>query len=272
MKRWISILMTGAACLSGCSHLESLHKTMSGSAVTEKTMPVASESESCNSQFSPAPAHSGEPSPRQEGGKAYLDAVYWCTKAGEKGDGRSQYLLALLYEKGTGVTKNQQTALRWFRQSAEHGYADAQFKMGLIYGKGEGVPQDKTEATRWYSLAASQGNADAQCFMGYRYEHGKGIAQSYADAWRWYVKAAERGNASAMNYLGGMALEGRGVPQNHVEAYKWYNLAASTGEKQYVTHRDKLVKKLSARQLEEGQKQAGDWSRSHPAPWKSPYL
>lgn len=271
MNRWMPALIMGAVCLPGCSHLESIHKSMGGSAVTEKQVSEAGEPVQCASQFTSGPAHSGEPSPRQDGGKAYLDAVYWCTKAAEKGDSRAQYLLAILYEKGAGVTKNQQTAIRWFRQSAEHGNADAQFRMGLIHGKGEGVPLDKSEATRWYAMAASQGNADAQFFMGYRYEHGKGIAQSYPEAWRWYLKAAEQGNASAMHYLGGMVLEGRGIPQNHMEAYKWYNLAAATGDKNYVTSRDKVAKKLSPRQLEEGQKLAGEWARSHSAPWRSSY-
>ena len=271
MNRLTPAFLMSAVFLSGCSHLESL-KTMAGVPAADKTPAVDNEAENCAKQFSTKPGREGEPSPRQDAGKDYLDAVYWCTKASEKGDSRSQYLLTGLYEKGLGVAKNQQTALRWYKQSAEHGYADAQFRLGIVYGKGEGVPQDKIEATRWYTKAAQQGQAEAQLFMGYRHEHGKGVTQSYPEAWNWYLKSAAQGNATAMNYLGGMALEGRGVPQNHIEAYKWYNLAATTGEEQFTANRDKVVKKLSPRQLEEGQKSAEEWSSTHPAPWKSNYL
>ena len=78
-----------------------------------------------------------------------IDALFWCTKAAEKGDASSQYVLADMYESGIGVPKSQVEAIRWYKESAKGGNANAQYKVGLLYGKGEGVTQDKNEATNW---------------------------------------------------------------------------------------------------------------------------
>ncbi|MFM2007798.1 MAG: hypothetical protein RLZZ09_3453 [Pseudomonadota bacterium] len=201
---------------------------------------------------------------RTSGTKPSVDLLYWCTKAAEQGDAKSQFALAGLYERGIGVPANPQEAVRWYKASANKGYAEAQFKVGQIYGRGEGVPQDKNEASRWYIKAAEQGHPEAQYYMGYRYEHGKGITQNYAEALRWYTKAAEQGNASALDGLGGLYLAGHGVPQSQIDAYKWFNLAAASGKPEFIVARDKLAAKLTPAQLADGQKLASDWARLHP--------
>jgi hypothetical protein len=197
------------------------------------------------------------------GASGALDALFWCTKAAQKGDAHSQFVLADMYEKGLGVAKNQAEAVRWYKASANRGYAAAQYRVGLMYGKGEGVLQDKNEATRWYARAAEQGNAEAQFTMGFRYQFGKGIAQNYTEAARWYSRAADQGNSSAQNYLGVMSAAGHGLPQNSVEAYKWFNLAAVSGNREYIANRDKMAKKLSQSQLAEGQRLASEWVKQH---------
>lgn len=201
--------------------------------------------------------------PAKPGGPA-VDTLYWCTKAAEKGDVRSQYILAGLYERGVGVPVSLTDALRWYRAAADSGYAEAQFKVGQFYGRGQGVVQDRNEATRWYMKAAGQGLPDAQYYMGYRYEHGKGIAQSYTEAARWYLKAAEQGNVSAMDGLGGLSLAGHGMPQNQLEAYKWFNLAAVSGAPEFVANRDRVAAGLTPAQLAEGQRLASEWAKHHP--------
>ena len=134
-----------------------------------------------------------------------------------------------------------------------------------MYGRGEGVAQDKSEATFWYRKAAEQGHKEAQFTMGYRYEFGKGVQQNYKEAIAWYLKAAEQGHPSAQNYLGVMTSLGQGTPQNNIEAYKWFNLAAVSGNKEYMTNRDRMAKKLGASQLAEAQKLASDWAKKHSA-------
>ena len=265
MKRLTLTALLSFAALAGCTLFQPGRST--GSA-TANNSPANAEQTQCASHLralerSAITAPSG-PSATPTPGHS-LDALYWCTKGAEKGDARSQFMLAGMYEKGLGVPKNQPEALRWYKESAKRGDSEAQMRVGQIYGRGEGVPQDKHEATRWYAKAAEQGNAEAQFYMGYRYQHGKGIAQNHAEALRWYTKAADQGHASALNYLGVMSQAGQGQPQNNVEAYKWFNLAAASGEKEYIDNRDRIAKKLSAAQLAEGQRLASEWAKTHPA-------
>ena len=198
--------------------------------------------------------------------KPTVDLLFWCTKAAQKGDARSQLVLAGLYERGIGVGASSAEALKWYKAAATQGNVEAQFKVGQIYGRGEGVPVDRNEATRWYLKAAEAGHIEAAYYMGYRCQNGKGTPQNYPEAVRWYSKAAEQGNVEAMEGLGTLYLRGQGVPQNQVEAYKWFNLAAVKGQKDFAQARDRLAKKLSAAQLAEGQRLASDWAKKHPLP------
>ena len=45
---------------------------------------------------------------------------------------------------------------------AESGHAAAQFNVAVLFEKGQGVTQDLAEAARWYTKAAEQGDAEAQ--------------------------------------------------------------------------------------------------------------
>lgn len=196
--------------------------------------------------------------------KPLVDLLFWCTKAAEHGDANSAWILGGLYERGLGVSESRSEAFKWYKVAAEKGQVEAQFRLGQMYGRGEGVRLDRTEATRWYLKAANQGHLEAQYYMGYRLEHGKGVAQSFTEAHAWYLKAADQGNPSAMHGLGQLYLRGRGVPQNQMEAYKWFNLAAVSGQGEFVTARDRLSKKLTPAQLDEGQKLSSEWVKKHP--------
>jgi hypothetical protein len=245
---------------SGCSLMPSIQPDPPA---TEQTAGMGDEVARCASSQHGMVTSGSVVVGKIPGESGALDALFWCTKAAQKGDARSQFVLAEMYEKGLGVAKNQAEAVRWYKASANRGYAAAQYRVGLMYGKGEGVLQDKNEATRWYARAAEQGHAEAQFTMGFRYEFGKGIAQNYTEAVRWYSRAADQGNSSAQNYLGVMSAAGHGLPQNSVEAYKWFNLAAVSGNREYITNRDKMAKKLSQSQLAEGQRLASEWVKQH---------
>jgi TPR repeat protein len=134
------------------------------------------------------------------------------------------------------------TALRLLRPLAERGDAAAQDRLGLMYEAGYGVPRDYVQAYNWYSKAAEQsGGEDPQEALA--------VADAQQNVGRFYNI-------------------GRGVPQNYVQAYKWYNLSCAHwpahGEHSLKTFdctyfRDKLAKKMDARQIADAQKLATDW-------------
>jgi TPR repeat protein len=259
MKRLFLPTLTLSTLWSGCDVMPTIQGLPDWSPTSASSTP--NESAKCADQLR---GLNTSQATRMGGAKPSVDLLYWCTKAAEQGDAKSQFALAGLYERGIGVPANRQEAVRWYKASANKGYAEAQFKVGQIYGRGEGVPQDKSEASRWYIKAAEQGHPEAQYYMGYRYEHGKGVTQNYPEAVRWYTKAAEQGNVSALNGLGSLYLAGHGVPQSQIDAYKWFNLAAASGKPEFIAERDKLGAKLTPAQLADGQKLASDWARLHP--------
>lgn len=42
----------------------------------------------------------------------------------------AQYNLGVCYDRGNGVTKNAEEAVKWYRKAAEQGYAKAQDSLG----------------------------------------------------------------------------------------------------------------------------------------------
>lgn len=64
-----------------------------------------------------------------------------------------------------------ESALILYRSLAEQGNAAAQYSLGVMYDKGQGVKRDRNEAMRWLQRAAEQGNQDAQLYLSDFHEH-----------------------------------------------------------------------------------------------------
>jgi hypothetical protein len=79
----------------------------------------------------------------------------------EQGMAAAQFNLAVLYEQGLGVAKNDVEAARWYRAAAERGDVAAQLKTGSLYEQGVGVARDVDRAGFWYGEAAKGGAKDA---------------------------------------------------------------------------------------------------------------
>jgi len=93
-------------------------------------------------------------------------------------------------------------AYKEFLVAAREGHADSQFNVALMYELGLGVSKDEKEAVVWYDKAAAQGSAAAQFNLGVLYENGRGTEIDYAKANAWYRKASVQGDALAIGNLG----------------------------------------------------------------------
>jgi TPR repeat protein len=105
-------------------------------------------------------------------------------------------------------------AYKEFLAAAKEGHADSQFNVALMYEQGIGVGKDEKEAVVWYGKAASQGNAAAQFNLGVFYENGRGTKIDFAKANEWYRKASVQGDALAIGNLGMLYVRGQGVKEN----------------------------------------------------------
>jgi TPR repeat protein len=122
------------------------------------------------------------------------------------------------FEKGIAAYEANDLPLAYkeFRASAEEGHAGSQFNVALMYEQGIGVAKDEKEAVVWYRKSALQGSAVAQFNLGVLYENGRGTKVDFAKANEWYRKASEQGDALAIGNLGMLYVRGQGVRENKV--------------------------------------------------------
>ena len=118
-------------------------------------------------------------------------------------------------------------AFKEFLEAATAGHANSQFNLALMYEQGIGVGKDEKEALVWYSKSATQGNAAAQFNLAVMYEHGRGTTVDFANANAWYRKASVQGDALAIGNLGMLYLRGDGVKENKVAGVALLLLSAS---------------------------------------------
>ena len=107
-------------------------------------------------------------------------------------------------------------AYKEFLAAAKEGHADSQFNVALMYERGIGVGKDEKEAVVWYGKSASQGSAAAQFNLGVLYENGRGTEIDFAKANEWYRRASVQGDALAIGNLGMLYLRGQGVKENKI--------------------------------------------------------
>lgn len=187
----------------------------------------------------------------------------------EKGDAEAEFNLALNYDLGIGVEKDDSESVKWIRKAAEHNHARAQFALGYRYETGRGVRrdfgegvwinEDFVEAATWYRKAAAQNNADGQNALGELHEQGRGVTQNSAEAVRWYRKAAAQNHAAAQKNIGLAHHLGRGVPQDMVVAVEWYRKAAEQANAVAQNHLGRAYE--TGRGVEKDLVEAAKWYR-----------
>lgn len=111
---------------------------------------------------------------------------------------------------------NLPLAYKEFLTAAKAGHADSQFNVALMYEQGIGVAKDEKEAVVWYGKSAAKENAAAQYNLGVLYENGRGTAVDFAKANEWYRKASVQGDPLAIGNLGMLYIRGQGVKENKV--------------------------------------------------------
>ncbi|GGG48693.1 hypothetical protein GCM10010976_20050 [Bizionia arctica] len=124
-------------------------------------------------------------------------------------------------------TNNMPQAFKDFLEAAKEGHIDSQFNVALMYEQGLGVSKNEKEALFWYDSSASQGNAGAQFNLGWLYENGIGTTIDFAKANEWYRKASVQGDGLAIGNLGMLYVRGQGVKENKVAGIALLLLSAT---------------------------------------------
>ena len=142
-----------------------------------------------------------------------------------------KFLLGMMYEKSQDLVQGGPRTVVQYRLAAEQGDARAQFILALLYTTGHGVSQDRQRALQWYDLAfdsvrrpAERADVNAQLMLGLLYSC-QTPARDYQQAAKWFQRAAEQGDMFAQLLLANMYNKGTGVPESHRDAFKWYTKA-----------------------------------------------
>ena len=104
----------------------------------------------------------------------------------EKGLPDAQYRLAIMYQNGLGVTRNELLAMKWMIAAAGQDFAWAQHGLGFMYMEGDCAPRNGEKAVEWFEKAAAQGLAGSQTTLAMMYETGNGVEQDMDKARQWY--------------------------------------------------------------------------------------
>src|SRR5690606_20405786 len=107
-------------------------------------------------------------------------AFQWILQNTEKtNDPDLMAVVAECYKDGKGVNQDYTQAVYWYTKAAERGNPQAMFNLGECYENGQGVHQDHKQAVSWYTKAAERGNPQAMFNLGVCYANGQGVHQDY---------------------------------------------------------------------------------------------
>jgi TPR repeat protein len=121
--------------------------------------------------------------------KQFTAALRHLTPHAEEGNADAQYRVAIMYQNGLGVVRNEKLAVKWMRAAAEQGHALAQHGLGYMYLQGDCLERNAAEASTWFRRAAEQGLAGSQTMLAMMYEQGNGVERDPEEAKRWYERA-----------------------------------------------------------------------------------
>lgn len=107
------------------------------------------------------------------------------------------------YEAGVSAYQqgNYLKAKSIFKRLAQQGHVESQVRLGELYDKGKGVARNFEKAVKWYRIAALQRYPKAQYNLGVKYMNGHGVPKNVKLAYAWFAVALDNGFAKAAQPL-----------------------------------------------------------------------
>jgi hypothetical protein len=108
--------------------------------------------------------------------KQFAQALRLLSPLAETGSADAQYRLAIMYQNGLGLVRNELLAYKWMQSAAQQDYGPALHGLGFMYMDGDCAAQDDVRALQWFEAAAKQGLAGAMVALAQMLEQGRGTA------------------------------------------------------------------------------------------------
>ncbi|UJR32479.1 hypothetical protein I4U23_019941 [Adineta vaga] len=168
----------------------------------------------------------------------YEQAAAYFAKAANQNNAEGLYNLARLTDRGLGVEKNPNLALKLFEQAAAQppmhprvkgarniGVAEAEHALGLRYYQGITVHKHLPTAAYWYQRATDHGGAESANNLAIMYEDGIGVDRNLEKAEQLFELSSRRGDPNAMLSLANLLLN-----KNDFQMAKaWHDRACEAG-------------------------------------------
>ncbi|GAB7140314.1 sel1 repeat family protein [Deferribacterales bacterium RsTz2092] len=122
-------------------------------------------------------------------------AFEWYHQAAVQGHIAAQYNLGLMYRFGQGIARNDDRAIYWYTKAADKGYELAMLALADMYYKSNS--RDLERAYLIYAQLAEQGNAAALYNIGNMYASGDWVAKSPYMAESYFHRASQLGHIGA---------------------------------------------------------------------------
>ena len=177
------------------------------------------------------------------------------TSAVGTGDATAMFELATKLRDGRGVERDPASALKWLKSASDLGHIPSMLAYAQMLEKGAGVAHDLPKAMAVYRKASDLGSPEASHLLGAIYANGPDGAADYKQAFALFERAAKAGHIDSQYNLGVLYATGQGTRQNLQESYKWLELASRNGDRNAMTARDDMAKRLDARSLSEAKAQ-----------------
>ncbi|MEX0340351.1 MAG: caspase family protein [Arenibacterium sp.] len=130
------------------------------------------------------------------------EAVEFLSRAARAGSPEAQFELAKLYERGTGVERDERRALALYREAAEQDFADAINDLGFLhYQGGLGLPADPQRALTFFERAADLRHPQAQFNFAALIDDGLIPSRGPEDSARYLYAALRSGSQDVLNLL-----------------------------------------------------------------------
>ncbi|NOQ78356.1 MAG: sel1 repeat family protein [Gammaproteobacteria bacterium] len=116
--------------------------------------------------------------------KHFTRAVQLLSPLAEKGVPEAQHRMAVMYQNGLGIHRNETAAALWMKLSADQDYELAWHGMGFMYMEGEGVEKNAEEAIKWFTKGVDAGLIGSMTTLAMMYKDGNGVEKNPEEAER----------------------------------------------------------------------------------------
>ncbi|WP_159436571.1 SEL1-like repeat protein [Pseudovibrio sp. Tun.PSC04-5.I4] len=154
----------------------------------------------------------------------------------EQGDLKAQFQLGDAFWQGFGVEINYEKAFYWLNKAAQGNYLDALTSLALMYEFGQFVEKDEKRASELYFDASQQGSDWALAQLADMYIDGRGVRKDMPYGLGLLNQLAQGEYHEALLYLGEFYDDGRDGAPNYEKAAEYYERSRAAGSNIAATH------------------------------------